>query len=347
MLPALALGGLSAAGSLISGLGAARASKRQTNIQIWEARRAEELNDARMKEVNATRERLGREMLTIPETRSQRLDNYSYVDVDGMMAAAERSGFNPVTWLQAGGMQAYTRTGSYSYEERTGHNVADAFKLMAPDMVTTSPAEIPNQVSPLSGWGGALSSFSNAFGTQYRADQSYDLQLRKLDAAQGLFGNGLSTGNGLMAALSMGGAGSGGGQRSAAGGAGGLSDLPYPSKWKPGDMEVTNPFYRAFIDSKSPNAEAGEARYGEVGELLFGLRNITNDTIRNVTGRSPEDWGTAAGMNIGSYKLPTDTSWAPAFGRWWNSPTSLPNRKLPGFDGTVKPYMPFPGASAY
>ena len=75
MLPALALGGLSAAGSLISGLGAARASKRQTNIQIWEARRAEELNDARMKEVNATRERLGREMLTIPETRSQRLYN--------------------------------------------------------------------------------------------------------------------------------------------------------------------------------------------------------------------------------------------------------------------------------
>lgn len=56
-------------------------------------------------------------------------------------------------------------------------------------------------------------------------------------------------------------------------------------------------------------------------------------------------------MNIGDYQKKGDTSWGPAFSRWWNSPTSAVNQlmayKLPGFSGKVEPYMPFPGAAAY
>lgn len=36
------------------------------------------------------------------------------VDVDGMMQAAAKAGFNPVTWLRNGGLQAYARTNTYN-----------------------------------------------------------------------------------------------------------------------------------------------------------------------------------------------------------------------------------------
>lgn len=320
----------SAGGSLLSGMGAAQSSKKQARLQQIAENEARRLNEEQQRYIADERRRLGQEMLAVEEVHENESSSGNWVDVDGMMAAAERSGFNPVTWLNAGGMQAYQQSWSLSKNTSRGHNAADAYKLMLPEMLVTSAGQVPQQHSMLSAFGGALSAGANTFGTQYRANQSYDLQLEKLMMGQALQGMGLSQTNGLANTIRYG----GGGGSSGAGVTGGsaLSDLPYPDKWKPGDVEFTNPYARAFIDSNSPNAETGEARYGEVGEFLFGMRNIVNDSIRNLTGASPEYWGTVAGMNIGSYKQPKDTSWGPAFSRWWNSPTSAASTFGPAAD---------------
>lgn len=343
MLPALALGALSFGGSLLQGLGAKQASAKQARMQMIADGMAREANERTLAEVNAKREQLGRELLTIPEVTG------SWVDVDGMMAAAERSGFNPVTWLQAGGMSAYQQTW------RTGHNAADAFKLMVPEYALAQASQVPQQHSALSAFGGALSAGASAFGTQFRADMSYDLQAQKLAQAESMMGFGLSGRNGLMTAINYGGTG-GSSARVGAGAVRGLStaisDLPYPEKWKAGDVEVTNPWGRAFIDHTVSNADTKETRYGEPGDWLFGVDTMIHDAARNLSGRTIREWGQKVGLNIGDYKQKGDTSWSPAFGRWWNSPTSLPNTFLRSpfsqqqYNSGNTPLL-FPGAAAY
>lgn len=305
MLPMLALGAMSMAGSVISGIGAKQASAKQARLQMIADGLAREENARQLAVVNEARERLGRELLTVPEV--------SWVDTDAMMAAAERSGFNPVTWLNAGGMQAYTY--------RLGHNAADAFKMMIPEYALSQASQVPQQYSALQGIGAGLSGAANVMGTQYRADQSYDLQMAKMAMGMGMAGvnsgMGLSQGNGLMSALSF-------GSRSESGSAGGLSPYAYPDNWKAGKVEVTHPFGRGFIDPFTSNADVKEARYGEPGDWLFGLDTMIHDSVRNMTGATVREWGQAAGMNIGDYYKKGDTSWAPAFERWWNSPTAAP-----------------------
>lgn len=354
MLQALALAGLSAGGSFLSGMGASQASAKQSRLQQIETNEARRLNEEQQNLQIAYGERLGRELLTIKETHTEEQENSSggWVDVDAMMAASERAGFNPVTFLNAGALQAYTMGWSRTKTTKTseGHNAEAAFRLMMPDALVTQPGVVPQQSNMLQAAGGALSAGASAFGTQLRADQSYDVQMARLLAAQGLNGMGLSQGNGLTTAVSYG--GQGGLSAGFATPAGGLStsskvsDLPYPQNWKVGDVEVTNPWGRGFIDSTAPNAEAAETRYGDVGQELVGAANFIADAYRNAFGMTLRETGKAAGLNIGDYKAPSDTSWGPAFGRWWNSPTSLPSAKLPGFSGAHEGgYFPFPGSS--
>lgn len=346
MVAALALAGLSAAGSLLGGIGAKQASAKQARLQSIQDAIAREANEKTLREVNAKRESLGRELLTVPEEHESSSESGNWVDVDGMMAAAERAGFNPVTWLNAGGMQAYQQAWTRSSTRSVGHNAADAFKLMTPDYSLAQASQVPQQHSMLSAFGGALTAGANAFGTQYRADQSYDVQMARLMAGTANQGMGLSTNNGLSTALSFGGGGVGGtGAVSSKSGA--VSDLPYPANWKPGDVNVTNPGGRWFVDSTVADAEAYEARYGDVAQEVAGASNLFQDTIRAVTGKTLRDWGISAGMNIGDYATKSDNSYLGTVARWWNSPSSLPNRKLPGFGGSVEGYMPFPGANAY
>lgn len=370
----LGLTALSMGGSLLSGIGQKQASAKQARLQMIADAQAREANERTLAEVNRKREELGREMLTVPEERYEKQDLYDrttttvrdtddgWIDVDGMMAAAEASGLNPYTFMQLGGLSAYSNRvrnsftdslreyGGEVYSRVTGANAAEAYKLMAPEFQLASASQVPQQHSALSAFGGALTAGANTFGTQYRANQSYDLNQQKLDLAGQQLALGLTGQNGLATVLGSQSGGGGGvtsNARSGATKAAGLSDLPYPDKWEADPPKVTNPLYRGFIDSKSPNAEAGEDRYGEVGEFLFGMRNLVSDGVRNVTGRGLEDWGTAAGMNIGSYKKPEDTSWGPAFSRWWNSPTALPTRLMTPSEksmGKVTPYAPFAGA---
>lgn len=339
MFAALALGALSAGGALLQGVGQQQASAKQARLQMMSDAMARNENERQLKVVNEARERLGREMLTVPE----QVGRSSWVDTDAMMAAAERSGFNPVTWLNAGGMQAYTST----HEWRTGHNAADAYKMMIPEYALSQASQIPQQHSMLSAFGGALSAGASAFGTQYRADQSYDLQsqrLAQMGAATINNGMGLSQNNGLMTALSY-------GSRTEVGGsgsnmAGGLSPYAYPSQWKPGKVEVTNPSPVALVDPNvSDTGGAITQRWGEGAEWLFGVPNMFADAVINITGKSLLEWGRANRVNVGDYRKPGDAGIWPAITRWYSDPKT--DWKLGGFGGTVTPYMPFPGANAY
>lgn len=338
----IGLTALSAGGKLLSGIGAAQASAKTARLQEIADAKAQQHNDSLMYARNARAEDLGREALRIPHI----VESGGWVDVDGLVAAAERAGFNPVTFLNGGGLSAYTNR----WERETGHNTADLYKLMMPDYWTQQASQVPAQQSMLSAVGGALSAGADTFGTQYRANQSYDLQMQRLELANQERGFGLSQGNGLMTAISYGTSGVGASGGSAAKDApGALSAYPYPDMWKPDGVKVTNPHYGAFIDETHSGGDAYTKRYAEPGEWLFGIDTMVHDAVRNLTGRTIRDWGFAAGMNIGAYKEKGDTSWAPAFGRWWSSPSSLPNTWLrnPATQESVTPYMPFPGAAAW
>lgn len=403
MMAALALGALSAGGSLLSGMGAKQASGKQARLQMIADAMAREANDKKLAEVNATRNEVGNRALTALEdhTRTeteerwenQRYDEYittrttegeseesvatddGWFDVDGFMAAAEASGFNPYTFAQLGGLAAYSNrvatskrdlvrfsnTDQHTAREASVWSkvantlaggdpaaIVEAYKMMLPEYTLQQASQIPQQHSALSAFGGALTAGASAFGTQYRADQAYDLGQNKLDLAAQQMAMGLAGTNQLSRVLNSG-AGGGGtitsNARTGTGQASGISALPYPDKWKYGeDVTVTNPHSRSNIDPTTPDAEVGEKRYGEPGEFFYGMRNMINDGVVNVTGRSPEEWGRAAGMNVGDFVQKGDKGWLPAFGRWWNSPITTPGKAQIRTNSSGAPYAPFAGA---
>lgn len=376
MLQALALAGLSAGGSLLSSIGAGQASAKQGRLQMIEDNMNRLRNDEKLAGINLERVKLGRELLTVPQKTYQAVAQSTTsstrgdVDIDAMMAAAEKAGFNPETFLNAGALQYYARSWADSFvntqqwDESEGHNAAEAFKMMLPEYALSTPSQVPQQHSMLSALGGALTAGTNAFGTQLRADQSYDLQLARLLAGNSLQGMGLGNGNGFAQVIqprtNQIGIQPRAGLSGAAGGGGGeskLSDAPYPQNWKPGDIDVSNPYQNLWIDSRAPNAEMKSDRYGDVWEELFGTANMVQDIYRNVAGETTYDTGKRLGINIGSFRQPGDTSLSPAFGRWWNDPSSLPTRvqlwanNVPAVNGPRAPAWlpsnPFSGYIGY
>lgn len=294
MFAALALGALSFGGSLLQGFGAKQASAKQARMQAIADAMAREQNEATLNRVNAIRENIGNTLL----------------DARNVVKTAEMAGFNPVTWLNGGGLGYMT----------------DAAKFLVPEYQLVGASQVPQQHSALSAFGGALTAGANAFGTQYRADMSYDLQQQKLNNAQDALFFGLSQGNSLRGALSYGGTGGGLATASRGAGAGGglsssgtgLSAAPYPQKWETGKVEGTNPHRTWSIDPTQADAEAYETRYGDIAQEIFGAYNFVADSVRTTTGRTIGDWGKA-------------------FGNWWVNGSEKTAAK-------VTPYSPFAGS---
>lgn len=374
MLPALALGALSAGGAFLSAMGQKNAAAKTWRLQQMENARVDQINRDATQLQNEASAYYGQKLLETPMHESTHTLNF--IDIPGFMHDAERAGFNPATFLNSGALGMYHS--QQVIRNSTGHNAADAYKMMLPNASLAVAGQVPAQHSSLSAFGGALSAGASAFGTQYRADQSYDLQMTKLLGALSMQGMGLSQSNGLATTLSFGNGGGGGLAGGGGGGLGGatsangltyqgqpyipgavegnakLNSLPYFAQWGMDDGKnyVANPWSRAFVDPYVANVDAQQKRYGEPGEWLFAPDVMFHDLVRNVSGRSIRDWGVAAGMDIGSYKLPTDTSWEPSFGRWWNSPTSLPGMartQLKAVYGDASPYVPpgMPASIAY
>lgn len=304
MFASLALGALSAGGQLLAGLGAKQASAKQARLQMIADGMARQANEETLARVNARREEIGKTLL----------------DARNVVATAESAGFNPVTWINAGGLGYMT----------------DSAKFLVPEYTLAQASQVPQQHSALSAFGNALSAGASAFGTQYRADQSYDLQLGKmamgLSNAFGGLGGGSTVnygmGSGVMSGTSITGGGS-------ASGNGALSNLPYPQKWKPGEVNMTNPWFGMNVDKTFADAEAFEARYGDIAQEVAGARNLIADSWLN-TFKTPigVSWGKAWSGSPDPWtfnKTPAGQAW-----NWlWNGSQSEAGTRA------VSPYLPF------
>lgn len=330
MWPALISGGL----SLLSGLGAQQSAKKQAKTQAASDMLARMENERLMNEKNAANKSLGKQLLKYPEkttekvsetrtserdssetsTTASSIDNYSYVDVDAMMAAAEKAGFNPVTWLNAGGMQAYTQTGSRGLSQtqtdihesmsetltskrettRRGHNAAAAFALMSPEAALVTASQAVNIPSTMEVLGNAGTAAFNTYRQDAARQQSQDfqremlgLQLNAIQRARA--GGGTQSGTGTPYTSTSGSTtvssrngvpATGGGSTGFAGGGGN----GVPLGGYPGDkVTVVNPyrFEGGTIDPTSPDAETQERRGGEIAGEMRGIWNSANEFIMN------------------------------------------------------------------
>lgn len=316
MFAALALAGLSFGGQLLSGMGAKQASAKQARMQMIADAMAAEKNAATLAAVNARREEIGNTLL----------------DARNVVKTAELAGFNPVTWINAGGLGYMT----------------DAAKFLVPEYSLVQASQVPQQHSMLSAWGNAITAGANAFGTQYRADQSYALQQQKLNNAQDALFFGLSQSNGMRGVMSMG-AASGGPTMAgiSAGSAGGLSaargsgskdnDAFWPAyehaptpMWEAKKPESTNPFPPEWgwkIPPGFANAEAWEDSMGELVSLPYGVYKLANTAMYNVLGYTVPDMYREAKAGYNDLVTMMGTAWKSA---------STPKATL----DPVSPYIP-------
>lgn len=103
---------VSGGASLIGGLFSMSSQKKRDRANAEAARKANEANEARVNKMNADVRARAERAAAVPIVTNQQTSGS--VDVAGMMAGAEAAGFNPVTWLRNGGMQAYAKTSSSS-----------------------------------------------------------------------------------------------------------------------------------------------------------------------------------------------------------------------------------------
>lgn len=272
MIGALISGALSLGGSLLSGFGASSAAKSQ--------QRRQEAYDAAARAYNLAQSEamLGQ----VPER---------------IAGDADRAGFNPVTWLNAGALGYY----SNAYQMRM-----------------TTPTQAVNIPNAMQAVGGAISAGSSAFFKQFNIDGAQDFQMQLLDkqlaaiSGRGASGGGLSyQGLGLGNVPRQSGgldtsffSGSGApiyGSATTSRGVGGLS---FDAGSVRGDGTGLGGFMGAFfrpestrvygatpewngrIDPMSPDAEAVSKRYGDVFGEATGIYNKLNDPVYAATGRS-------------------------------------------------------------
>lgn len=295
MLPLLS--GLLAGGfQLASGLGARQSAKSAQKRQAAEEMMARNQNTDQINRANVINTALGRELLATPETVKERtkgsVTNTSYsqnsVDIAGMMAAAEAAGFNPLTFLRNGGLQAYLRNESKNVTDtdmtvtttRKGHNAVAAFQMMMPQLDLRTPGQVTQVPSMLEVAGKAGSAAFNAYNTEQTRLEAQDFQRALLDKtleatqygtpnSRSFYVPGFSTSGPTVTRGPQG---------------GGLSI-------KPGDREYTSPWPRTGVDPTLPDAEQAESRYGDIAQEIFGLRNLLGDLYFGITGKtSTQQW---------------------------------------------------------
>lgn len=313
----LITGGLSAVSGLLGSASGSKANKKARLQHMW----VEAANRAALEETNAKNKTLGLALLRTPvrteevlnTTVTQRTSggvDTSYrewgdVDVDAMMAAAEKAGFNPATWLNAGALSAYTRRNSETKMRDTtriqtttkGKNVSTvygsyadkAYGLMSPQTYQTSAAPQTAVASPAQAIVGGI-----ADGFKYYSDGQ--IRQDNQDFQRGLLNLSLDAASKRLLAPGVGGGNVGGASTNGLNGAlsaivKGLGQLTMP---KTGDRNATNPNSVGSgwkIDPTVVDAEQGETRYGDIAQELFGIKNAISDTMYNMTGlTAPERW---------------------------------------------------------
>lgn len=318
MLPMLATTALAGGLSALSGFGQKQSVASQNKRQMAHDRLIAEANLAQSDEDNEIRERLGRELLTIPEVTTEvvqdnrwqrrttsggsRSDSGGDIDIARFMAAGEAAGFNPVTWLNSGAISAYARswTDASNWSDdflqhggeatttttKTGHNAADAFKLMNPEtfqMGTTQIQREPSSMEILGNAGTAALSMYNNLNNQQASRDFQTSQLdRQLAAMAQRGGGGGVIANGVPGtSVTYGPSANSGGNASKNAG---LTGLPNPAGWEAGKTEVTNPWVAWRVDPRSADAQNVEDRYAEVVSNIYGVYSVANDAVLNTSG---------------------------------------------------------------
>lgn len=332
------LGGLISGGlSLLSGFGAKQSAAKQSRQQIINDNAANYYNEQQIAAMNSTRMWLGERLLETPQwsKETNKQDERSWVDVDAMMLAADRAGFNPVTFLNAGGLQAYTQRSTDSYRETLQNDPVAAFSLMMPaanQRTATQAANIPSTLSVLGDAGqAALKSYQTDARLQSSQAFQENLLRLKLDSIQDGKASKLSTGFGST-------------PRAGNSGTSLVSSvLPFfargglePDVKAP---EVTDLGYYGWKqDPRLPSGQVIEDTYTEVGSWPFSAFKAANDVWYNFSGGKYALYdavGDVAGkLSLNITKVPSNTPWSFKVNgqEWlpsWNNPFRNPNTDQP------------------
>lgn len=338
--------GLSFASSLASGFGAQQSAKdaREEDEEMYYEANAKnkkgvvEYNKKVKKqyaEANAAEIERADRLAATPhvtdrtETDERWDETVGSVDTEAMMEGARKAGFNPVTWLQAGGMQAYsrsktTRGGSItSHETETGNpglvaaqmeagrNIAPLAMHQVPQFGL--PYNVPSSAEVV---GDAVSNAADTFITDYRQgvqnDLSRELLGMQLDAAQQKGSAGSSSRFGSTPSRKTTSSRGGGGGVGSLGSGNLRSPITTDQGWserskddtytpsKPGRQEVKFPGLPDsppglpgvpwWVSSPSDNQERIESDYGDGPGEGYGWLRTGNDAIDNAI-RLSEEYG--------------------------------------------------------
>lgn len=311
-------GALVSAGlSALSAFGAQKSAKKQAKVQAANDYIANLANAQAVARKNEQNYALGVGLIN-------RADAMQDFDFEGWKSAMKSSGYNPVTFLNAGTM-AY-----FDHRAEKANLISQGYQYLSPEisLVNASQAvKVPDTMEVL---GSALSAGWNSYQADVRQEKAQAFQSalldKRLSALQQKLGQGRSMSALGVSAPVISTAGSASRRQitpglSLSGGASAPgSDLgihiPEADKSK-----YSNPwsFYNSKIDLSTPNADAWADRYGDIAEEVFGVYNLASDSLKNLTGRTiplalkeAALWATNPGSIIG----PDRQNYAPANNDW-------------------------------
>lgn len=302
MLPMLAMTAISGGLSLMSGIGGRNSAKKQARLQQAENDRVRGWNNEQTWATNEWNYGVAQGLLNTPteRTSSQR----GGVDVDRMMADADRAGFNPVTWLQSGAMAHYAFSDNYESET----NPVEAYRMMlrTPNLQSASTiGKIPDAMEIV---GDAGQAALNTFRSEYAREDSQAFQreqlgtqLAAIQASRNVPGFGsipretTSGSRSVVASPLLSGISADGGKT-----------LNAEQKLAGAEIEKTSvtpyPFgRRSFVqnDVRWPDASVVQNVWGEPAEIPYFFAKSSNDFMYSTSKAA----GIYGGRGIGYYDL--------------------------------------------
>lgn len=317
MLPMLAMTALSGGLSLMSGIGGRNSAKKQARLQQAENDRVRGWNNEQVWATNEWNYNLGQELLRTPAERTHDESESGGVDVDRMMADADRAGFNPVTWLQSGALQAYSFRNLSTYDTET--NPAEAFRLMMRTPNLQSAATIGKIPDAMEIVGDAGQAALNTFRSEYAREDSQAFQRQNLEMQLAAIQAGKRTGLGSTPRMTSSGSSGWTYQPWNSEAPGGGAKVDWASAeglglWQPetGKVTYTNPYESGPV-SRTPDGGVWAQRYGEPGDWFGGVATFGRDMFKRQFGVEEWEW------------------WAKTP---WNPMNPAPNygQKHPGYD---------------
>lgn len=286
--------GLTAGLSLLSGIGGNKAAKKQAKAQAANDKFMREWNMNEQRAADSYNEDLGRALVNTPHTQDVQSSQRGGVDVDAMMLAADRAGFNPVTWLNAGAMQAYGYTlNSSSTVETGGQNAIDGYRMMmhTPSLMSQA-TQAPLLKDPLQMVGDAGQKALDYFRTDQARTDTQNFQMSYLDRQLSAIAAGKkSTGLGDTPRVTSAG--------SAVSSSPGASDMGFfgSSNWMTPKLKQSERTAMPNDYISNPNVPDYQSVQDRYGPLLGGIYGLGGDVSHLYYGGSKYLTGTARDLS--------------------------------------------------